>query len=105
MRVVIFGATGMIGQGVLRRCLLDAGVEAVLAVTRTPTAQRHAKLRELHHDDFTDFASVAGELVGFDACFFCLGVSSAGMSEEAYQRVTYDFTLALAQVLVGDLPR
>src|SRR6185436_11732043 len=81
MKVVLFGATGMIGQGVLRECLLDPEVTAVLSVARRTTGKTHAKLRELVHRDFLDFSSVANELSGYDACLFCLGVSSAGMSE------------------------
>ena len=100
MRVLLFGATGMVGQGVLRECLLDPDVESVVAVLRSPTGQRNPKLRELIHNDFLDFSPIENQLSGFDACFFCLGVSSAGMSEEDYQRITYGFTLAAARVLV-----
>jgi uncharacterized protein YbjT (DUF2867 family) len=99
MKVILFGATGMVGQAVLRECLLDSGVEAVLAVGRHETGQRHAKLRELVHQDFTDFSAVKDALAGYDTCFFCLGVSSAGMKEQDYSRVTYDFTLAAARIL------
>jgi uncharacterized protein YbjT (DUF2867 family) len=99
MRVVLFGATGMVGQGVLRECLLDPDVESVLSVGRTATGQPHAKLRELEHRDFLDFSPIKNELAGFDACFFCLGVSSAGMKEDAYRRITYDFTMAAARTL------
>ncbi|MFL6812476.1 MAG: epimerase [Bradyrhizobium sp.] len=99
MKVVLFGATGMVGQGVLRECLLDAEVESVLAVGRNPTGQRHAKLREIVHDDFLDFSGIESQLAGYDACFFCLGVSSLGMSEEQYRRLTYDITLAAARTL------
>src|SRR5437868_9727347 len=104
MKVVIFGATGMVGQGVLRECLLDPDVDAVLCVSRSPTGQRHDKLRELIHQDFTSFAPIERELTGHDACFFCLGVSSMGMSEEAYRRVTYDVTLAAAEILARRNP-
>ena len=104
MKVILFGATGMVGQGVLRECLLAAEVQAVLAVGRSATGQPHAKLRELVHRDFTDFSAIAGELSGYDACFFCLGVSSAGMKEDAYRHVTYDFTLAAAQLLARQNP-
>ncbi len=104
MKVLLFGATGMIGQGVLRECLLDPGVTSVLAVVRSSTGQTHAKLRELVHADLSDLSPIAGELSGYDACFFCLGVSSAGMSEEAYTRVTYDLTLAAAEILVKQSP-
>jgi uncharacterized protein YbjT (DUF2867 family) len=99
MKAILFGATGMVGQGVLRECLLDAGVESVLAVTRSPTGQRHAKLREILHKDFLNFSSIESQLAGYDACFFCLGVSSVGMSEDRYRRLTYDITLAAARTL------
>jgi uncharacterized protein YbjT (DUF2867 family) len=99
MKVVLFGATGMVGQGALRECLLDAGVESVLAVGRSPTGQRHAKLREILRDDFLDYSAIESELSGYDACFFCLGVSSVGMSEERYRHLTYDITMAAARTL------
>jgi uncharacterized protein YbjT (DUF2867 family) len=99
MNVLLFGATGMVGQGVLRECLLDPDVRSVLSIGRSTTGQQHEKLRELVHDDFFDFSAIEPELSGFDACFFCLGVSSAGMTEEHYQRVTYDITMAAAQTL------
>jgi uncharacterized protein YbjT (DUF2867 family) len=104
MRVILFGASGMVGQGVLRECLLDPDVQAVLSIGRSATGQTHAKLRELAHADFTDFAPLAGELTGYDACFFCLGISSAGMKEAEYRHITYDFTLAAAQVLAQQDP-
>ena len=104
MKIVLFGATGMVGQGVLRECLLDGDVESVLTVGRSATGQEHPKLREIVHADFTDFGAVAGELTGHDACFFCLGVTSAGRKEEDYRRVTYDFTLAAAEVLAKQNP-
>ena len=99
MRVILFGASGMVGQGVLRECLLDSEVTTVLSIVRSPTGQQHAKLREIVHKDFFDFTSLESELAGFDACFFCLGVSSAGMSEESYRRVTFNITLAAAKTL------
>jgi uncharacterized protein YbjT (DUF2867 family) len=104
MKVILFGASGMVGQGVLRECLLDGDVEAVLAIGRRATGQPHAKLHELAHADFADFSAIAGQLSGYDACFFCLGVSAAGMKEEEYRRVTYGFTLAAAEVLVRQNP-
>jgi len=100
MRVILFGATGMVGQGVLRECLLDPGVERVLAVGRTATPQRDEKLHDLVVDNFLDFSAVERELSGYDACFFCLGITSAGMTEADYRRVTYDIALAAAQTLV-----
>ena len=94
MKVILFGATGMVGQGVLRECLLDDGVEAVLAVGRSSTGRTDPKLRELVRGDLFDFGVAGPDLQGYDACFFCLGVSSAGMSEAHYTRLTYDLTLA-----------
>jgi uncharacterized protein YbjT (DUF2867 family) len=99
MKVILFGATGMVGQGVLRECLLDADVESVLAVGRSPTGQTNAKLREIVHDNFLDYSAIESQLVGYDACFFCLGVSSVGMDEERYRHLTYDITLAAATTL------
>ena len=99
MNVLLFGATGMVGQGVLRECLLDPEVERVLSIVRGASGQQHAKLRELVHQDFLDFSAIESELSGFDACFFCLGVSSAGMKEERYRRITYDITMAAARTL------
>jgi uncharacterized protein YbjT (DUF2867 family) len=100
MRVILFGATGMIGQGVLRECLLDPGVERVLAVGRRSTGLRHEKLREIVLEDLSELSALESELTGFDACLYCLGVSSAGMSEAEYRRVTYDLTMAAAETLV-----
>ena len=99
MKVILFGATGMVGQGVLRECLLDSGIEAVLAVGRNPTGERQPKLREIVHEDFTDFSAIEPQLTGYDACFFCLGVSSIGMEAERYRHLTYDITLAAAKTL------
>jgi len=99
MNVLLFWATGMVGQGVLRECQLDPDVQSVLSIGRSAIGQRHPKLRELIHRDFLDFSPIENELSGFDACFFCLGVSSAGMKEEDYRRITYDFTMAAARVL------
>jgi len=99
MKAILFGTTGMVGQGVLRECLFSQEVDTVLSIGRRTTGQQHPKLREIAHQDFTDFSSIEGELSGYDACFFCLGVSSLGMNEADYRRVTYDFTLAAAQTL------
>lgn len=99
MRVIIFGATGMVGQGVLRECLVDVGIERVLVVGRRSTGVRNAKLTEITHEDFTDYSAIETQLTGFDACFFCLGVSSIGMNEERYRHLTYDITLAAATTL------
>jgi uncharacterized protein YbjT (DUF2867 family) len=104
MKVILFGATGMVGQGCLRECLLDPSIESVLAVGRSPTGQRHAKLREIVHDNFLDFSGIESQLAGYDACFFCLGVSSVGMSEERYRHLTYDITMAAAKTLARLTP-
>jgi uncharacterized protein YbjT (DUF2867 family) len=100
MNVILFGATGMVGQGVLRECLLDPGVKRVLCIGRSALGRQHPKLRELLHADLFDLAPIEQQLQGYDACFFCLGVSSVGMTEQAYRRVTYDLTLTVAQTLV-----
>ncbi len=99
MRVLVFGATGMVGQGVVRECLLDPEVELVGTVGRTPTGIQNNKLREFAHSDLENYGSIASELAGFDACFFCLGVSSSGMKEADYERITYRFTMAAAETL------
>ena len=99
MNVILFGASGMVGQGVLRECLLDPDVHTVLSIGRSATGQQHQKLRELVHSDFLNFSAVENQLAGFDACFFCLGVTSVGMTEERYRRITYDITIAAAQTI------
>lgn len=104
MKVIIFGATGMVGQGALRECLRDPDVTAVLSIGRRALGQTHPKLRELVKPDLFDLEPAAQELRGFDACLFCLGVSSAGMSERDYRRVTFDLTLAAAHALLPGNP-
>jgi uncharacterized protein YbjT (DUF2867 family) len=99
LRAIVFGATGMVGEGVLHVALHHPGVDTVLAVVRRPTGFSHPKLRELVHADFHDFSSIEDRLTGYTACFFCLGVSSLGMDEAAYTRVTYDLTMAAARTL------
>jgi uncharacterized protein YbjT (DUF2867 family) len=99
MKVLVFGATGMVGQGVLRECLLDPDVEQVQTVGRSATGIRDPKLRELVHRDLSDYAEIEGQLSGFDACFFALGVSSAGMKADDYERITYGITMAAAEKL------
>jgi uncharacterized protein YbjT (DUF2867 family) len=99
MNVVLFGATGMIGQGVLRECLLAPDVNRVLTIGRTATGVQNAKLQEIAQADLWNYASIEDQLRGFDACFFCLGVTSAGMSEADYTRVTYGITMAAAETL------
>src|SRR5579872_7391312 len=100
MKVIVFGATGMVGQGVLRECLIDPAVDAVLVVGRAPTGLDNPRLRELVLQDFLDFSRVESDLSGYDACFFCLGISSVGMTEAVYRRVTHDMALAAARTLV-----
>ena len=99
MNVLLFGATGMVGQGVLRECLLDPDVHAVQTVGRTATGVWHTKLTEIVQKDLSKYPSFDSDMSGFDACFFCLGVSSAGMKEADYERVTYGLTLAIAERL------
>src|SRR6266446_1827203 len=92
MKVILFGATGMIGQGVLRECLRDPGVERVVTVGRAAADVTNTKLRQIVYDDLWNYGPIEALLVDFDACLFCLGVTSAGMSEADYTRVTYDIT-------------
>jgi uncharacterized protein YbjT (DUF2867 family) len=99
MKVILFGATGMVGQGVLRECLNDDGVQGVLAVGRSSIGRTHPKLRELILKDLFDFAAAGADLQGYDSCFFCLGVSWAGRTEANYTRLTFELTLGWAQVL------
>jgi uncharacterized protein YbjT (DUF2867 family) len=99
VKVILFGATGMVGQGVLRECLLAPEVEGVLSVGRSALGRTEPKLREVVQSDLTRLDGVEDRLRGYDACFFCLGVPSAGMAEADYTRVTYDLTLAVAQTL------
>jgi uncharacterized protein YbjT (DUF2867 family) len=105
LKVILFGATGMVGQGALRECLLDPDVTEVLVVGRSSTGRTHAKIREVVHRDLYDLSSIAQQFAGYDACFFCLGVSSVGMSEADYTKVTHDLTLAVARVLARQNPQ
>ncbi|HEX4299355.1 MAG TPA: epimerase [Gammaproteobacteria bacterium] len=100
MKVILFGATGMVGQGVLRECLQEPRVTGVLAVGRAASGKHDPKLKDLVLPDLFQYQAVASQLKGYDACFFCLGISSAGMSEEDYRHITYDLTLAAADELV-----
>lgn len=99
MKVIITGATGMVGEGVLLECLENPAVERVLSVSRRPSGHAHPKLTECLVADFRDLAGVEPQLAGYDACFYCAGVSSVGMTEAAYTAVTYDTALAFAQTL------
>jgi len=97
MKVVVFGATGMVGQGALRESLLAPDVDEVLAVIRTPTGVSHPKLREVKLADFADLSPILDDLRGADACFYCLGISSVGLDEAAYTRISYDYPMAAAR--------
>ena len=99
MRVVLFGATGMIGSGALLEALDDPEIEAVTSVVRRPTGRTHPKLTEVECADFLDLSGIASELAGHDACLWCLGVSASGMSEEDYRRITVDYTRVAVETL------
>lgn len=99
LRVILFGATGMVGEGVLHECLNHQDVETVLAVGRRSCNLKHPKLTELLHGDFYDFSPLRDRLTGYNACFFCLGVSSVGMEKEEYRHMTYDLTMGVAHML------
>ena len=104
MNVLLFGGSGMIGQAVLRECLLDPGVGRVVTVGRRPTGQSNSKLTELVRPDLSTLAPIENQLTGFDASFFCLGVSALGMTEEQYTRVNYDLTVGVAKTLLRTSP-
>jgi uncharacterized protein YbjT (DUF2867 family) len=99
MKVLIFGATGMVGRGVLLECLRESDVELVVTLGRTATGIHDPKLQEILHRDLLNYAGMEESLTGFDACFFCLGIASAGMKEADYDRVTYGYTMAAAELL------
>lgn len=105
MKIILFGVTGMVGQGILRECLLDDGVEKVLAVSRSASRCTDAKFIEIVLTDLTRIEDLGSALDGYDACFDSLGASSAGMSEADYTRDTYELTLAIAKALVSHNPR
>jgi uncharacterized protein YbjT (DUF2867 family) len=105
MRVVIFGASGMVGSGVLLECLDDERVTRVLVVGRSPCGVTHPKLEEVLHADFFDYTALRSRFAGLDACFFCLGVSAARLDEPTYRRLTRDLTLAAARALLDANPR
>ncbi|MEP1783013.1 NAD-dependent epimerase/dehydratase family protein [Reichenbachiella sp.] len=104
LKVIITGATGMVGKGVLLECLDHQIINHVLVIGRTPTGLDHPKLKELIHTDFLDFGNVEHELTGYDACYLCMGVSAGGLKEEKYKELTYDFTLILAKTLLAQNP-
>jgi len=99
IKVIITGATGMVGEGVLHECLQHEEVEQILSISRRPGGITHPKLKEIIHSDFYNLSSVEDQLAGYNACFFCLGVSSVGMKEKEYYRLTYDLTMHVAETL------
>lgn len=101
MKVIITGATGMVGKGVLFECLENDAVESVLVINRNSVDVQHPKLKEIIHKDFFDLRSIQNELAGYDACFFCLGISAFRQSEESYTRITYDLTMNFAKELLA----
>lgn len=103
-KVIITGATGMVGKGILLECLDHESISEVLVIGRNSIEMDHPKLKELIHKDFTNFNAVKDQLKGYDACFFSLGISAAGLNEAQYKKITYDFTLSLARVLFENNP-
>ena len=99
IKAIIFGATGMVGEGVLLKALGHQDVESVLVIGRRPCKRTHDKLKELIHQNFFDYSTIEERLKGYNACFFCLGVSSLGMNEQDYARITYDLTMQAARTL------
>jgi hypothetical protein len=104
IKAIVTGATGMVGEGVLFECLSHPDVAQVLVINRKPGGVSHPKLREIIHADFFDLAPIAQQLAGYDACFFCLGVSSVGMDAAQYRRITHDLTLHLGELLARTNP-
>jgi uncharacterized protein YbjT (DUF2867 family) len=100
INTIITGATGMVGEGVLHECLLHSEVESVLVINRRPCSVKHDKLKEIIHEDFLNLSSVEDQLKGYNACYFCAGVSSIGKKEDEYRRITYDLTMNFAKTLL-----
>jgi len=100
LNVIVTGATGMVGEGVLHECLKHADVESVLVINRKPCEVEHPKLKEIVHKDLFDLSSIEDQLSGYNACYFCAGVSSVGKKENEYKRITYDLTISFANTLV-----
>lgn len=101
IKAILFGASGMVGKGVLIECLENSRVTSVLVIGRNSCGMQHPKLKELIHTDFMDYTAIQDQLKGYNACYFCLGVSAVGMSEEKYTRITYDYTLSTAKTLLA----
>jgi uncharacterized protein YbjT (DUF2867 family) len=104
MNILLFGATGMVGQGALRAALADPATTEVRAVVRRSLGMAHPKLREVVHVDFADWSAIVPTFTGVDACIFALGTSSLGMDEAAYRRTTFDLTLGVARMLLQHSP-
>jgi len=100
IKAIVFGSTGMVGEGVLHECLKHPDVKEILIINRRSYGVKHYKLKEIVHQDFTDFSAIDNQLIGYNACYFCMGVSSIGMKEEEYRRITHDLTLYIANLLV-----
>jgi uncharacterized protein YbjT (DUF2867 family) len=104
VKILLFGATGTVGGGVLRQCLQAPDVEEVLVVTRRATGVRHPRLREVRHEDFTDFSAVEDRFAAYDVCFWCVGRASRELDEAEYTRVTHDFAVAAGRAIVAVRP-
>jgi uncharacterized protein YbjT (DUF2867 family) len=103
-KIILTGATGMVGEGVLHECLQHPSIEQVLIINRKPSGMTHAKLKEIIHSDFNNINPIADKLAGYDACLFCLGVSAVGMKEEDYTRLTHTLTLHVAKTMLQQNP-
>ena len=99
IKVIVTGASGMVGKGVLLECLDHGQIDQVLSIGRSRLDMDHPKLKQIVHPDFSDFSSIKGDLASYNACYMCMGVSAAGLSQEKYTEITYNYTMALAQVL------
>lgn len=104
IKAIILGSTGMVGEGVLHECLKHPDVESILVINRRSCDIQHEILKEIIHQDFHDFSPIEDQLVGYNACYFCMGVSSVGMEEADYRRITYDLTMHLANIFVNNNP-
>jgi uncharacterized protein YbjT (DUF2867 family) len=100
IKAIITGATGMVGEGVLHECLLHPDVESVLVINRKPCGVKHQKLKEIIHKDFFDLTAIKEQLTGYNACYYCAGVSSVGKKEDEYKHITYDLTMSFANTLI-----
>jgi uncharacterized protein YbjT (DUF2867 family) len=105
IKAIITGATGMVGEGVLLECLNHPEVEQVLVINRRPGGISHPRLREIIHKDFFDITPIEDQLAGYNACFFCLGISSVGVSKEDYKHITHDLTINFATTLAKQNPQ